>query len=59
MKFALKADAVWFVAPANSPVFGACHDAVVAFEADAFHHDLSSGWCVTCSAGRTRCGVLA
>jgi hypothetical protein len=47
MKFALKADAVWFVAPADSPVFAACHDTVVAFEADAFQHDLASGWCVT------------
>jgi nitroimidazol reductase NimA-like FMN-containing flavoprotein (pyridoxamine 5'-phosphate oxidase superfamily) len=47
MKFALRADAIWFVAPADSPVFAACRDSVVAFEADAFHQDLASGWCVT------------
>lgn len=47
VKFLCCHDALWFQAQADTDLFGAARDGVVAFEADAFDTDLETGWWVS------------
>ncbi|WP_158886376.1 pyridoxamine 5'-phosphate oxidase family protein [Amycolatopsis anabasis] len=47
VRFLLNGDCVCFPAPADSALFAAANDSVIAFEADSFAPDLTEGWCVT------------
>ncbi|KAA9150111.1 pyridoxamine 5'-phosphate oxidase family protein [Amycolatopsis acidicola] len=47
VRYALWEEAVWFLARADSDLFGAAQDGVVAFEIDHFDAGLRTGWWVT------------
>jgi len=53
VRFALATGAVTFAVPADSPLFVAVDDGVVAFETDAFDAAAETGWWVTV-LGRAR-----
>lgn len=47
VRFVVRGEAVLCGAPVGSALFAAANDSVLAFEAEAFSPDLTSGWFVT------------
>ncbi|GAA5164682.1 MULTISPECIES: pyridoxamine 5'-phosphate oxidase family protein [Amycolatopsis] len=47
VRFCYGQDAVWFPAEADTDLFGAAQDGVVAFEVDAIEPRLDAGWWIT------------